>query len=226
MAARSKPLDDDVPLGAQPRQQRGIDKRERLYRAAIAEFAEHGERGAKVERIVAAADLGWGTFFHYFPRKNDVLLCVGIELQELMEQALATAAAAPGRPTREVVWEVYRVAARPLYGLRVHLAVIREVLASPVRYERMLGEREPMGAHLARVLEVGQARGEVRTDVDAALLARLLHAAVLTTASRIGLPGSVGLSRDHDLVEIFRLAFRVVWAGIDAAAVDGPDLPG
>jgi AcrR family transcriptional regulator len=225
VALRTAGLEDDVPIGVQPRQQRGIDKRVRLYEAAIAEFAEHGERAAKVERIVAAADLGWGTFFHYFPRKNDVLLAVGIELQDLMEAALTKAAADSKRPTREVVWEVYRVAARPIYGSRVHLAMIREVLASTVRYERMLGEREPMGAHLARVLAAGQERGEVRTDVDAGLLARLLHAAVLTTASRIGVPGSVGLPRDRDLAQVFKLAFRVVWAGIDAAAIDGPELP-
>jgi len=48
--------------------------RDRLFEAALAEFEEHGVEASRVERIVAAAGTSWGTFFRYFPRKEDVLI--------------------------------------------------------------------------------------------------------------------------------------------------------
>src|SRR3954451_24587606 len=62
------------PLPPKPRQARGIAKRERVYEAALAEFAAHGFDDARIEDVVADADVSWGTFFRYFPRKEDVLL--------------------------------------------------------------------------------------------------------------------------------------------------------
>src|ERR1700749_1434601 len=57
-----------------PRQRRAAATRRRLYEAAMAEYARVGLDAARVEDIVAAAGVSWGTFFHYFPAKEDVLL--------------------------------------------------------------------------------------------------------------------------------------------------------
>jgi len=60
--------------GPTPRQRRAVATRRRLYEAAMAEYARVGLEAARVEDIVAAAEVSWGTFFHYFPAKEDVLL--------------------------------------------------------------------------------------------------------------------------------------------------------
>src|SRR4051812_18218010 len=67
------------PLPPKPRQQRGIERRQAVYDAAVREFAEHGFEQARIEDIVSDAAVSWGTFFRYFPRKEDVLLEMGIE---------------------------------------------------------------------------------------------------------------------------------------------------
>ena len=65
---------------AVPRQRRAVTTRRRLYEAAMAEYARVGLEAARVEDIVAAAGVSWGTFFHYFPAKEDVLLDAAAEV--------------------------------------------------------------------------------------------------------------------------------------------------
>src|SRR3954469_13322842 len=62
------------PLPAPPTQARGVDKRDRLYDAAIARYREAGVADTRVEDVIADAGVSWATFFRYFPRKEDVLL--------------------------------------------------------------------------------------------------------------------------------------------------------
>src|SRR3954447_10035230 len=62
------------PLPPKPQQARGKEKRERVYEAALRAFAESGFDQARVEDVVADTDVSWGTFFRYFPRKEDILL--------------------------------------------------------------------------------------------------------------------------------------------------------
>src|SRR6202049_5409100 len=56
------------------RQRRSSQIRERLFRAALDLFAQHGFADTTVEDITNAADLGKGQFFNYFPSKDHILL--------------------------------------------------------------------------------------------------------------------------------------------------------
>src|SRR5205807_6036630 len=56
------------------RQRRSAEIRERLFRSALALFAEKGFAETTVEDITKAADVGKGTFFNYFPSKDHILL--------------------------------------------------------------------------------------------------------------------------------------------------------
>ena len=61
-------------LPAPPTQARGFEKRDSIYRAAIARFRADGVAATKVDDVIADAGVSWGTFFRYFPRKGDVLI--------------------------------------------------------------------------------------------------------------------------------------------------------
>jgi AcrR family transcriptional regulator len=67
------------PLPPTPQQERGKAKRRALYDASVRAFAASGFEDARVEDIVAEAGVSWGTFYRYFPRKEDVLLQMGVE---------------------------------------------------------------------------------------------------------------------------------------------------
>ena len=68
----------------------------------MAEYCRVGLDAARVEDIVAAAGVSWGTFFHYFPAKEDVLLDAAAETAEsgpLRGQLLTYVVTHPGRLT-------------------------------------------------------------------------------------------------------------------------------
>lgn len=49
------------------------EKKERIVRAAIAEFARTGIRGCNVRDIAKRAGISHGSLFHYFPSKDDMI---------------------------------------------------------------------------------------------------------------------------------------------------------
>src|SRR6202048_3702020 len=72
------------------RQRRSSQIRERLFRAALDLFAQHGFADTTVEDVTNAADVGKGTFFNYFPSKDHLLIAFSdmqlSKLQTTVEQ--------------------------------------------------------------------------------------------------------------------------------------------
>jgi AcrR family transcriptional regulator len=163
------------PLRANRRERRSADIRERLYRAALRIFAERGYMETTVEDITEAADVGKGTFFNYFPTKEHVLAKYGEERLATVERALQKARAGDG-PVLSVLKE-----------LAVDLAVqssqseklLRSIFAAhlsctPIRAEfqkRLQRGRRLMG----EIFALAQERGEIRRELSAAELGRLMH---------------------------------------------------
>src|ERR1700746_247452 len=81
------------------RQRRSAEIRERLFRSALALFAEKGFAETTVEDITEAADVGKGTFFNYFPSKDHILLAFGemqlAKLRLAVEEARRTSQTMP-----------------------------------------------------------------------------------------------------------------------------------
>ncbi|MCL5286590.1 MAG: TetR/AcrR family transcriptional regulator, partial [Acidobacteria bacterium] len=73
------------------RERRRAETREKLFRAALALFAERGFHAVTVEDITEAADVGKGTFFNYFPSKEHVFGAFGDIQIGKIEGALAAA---------------------------------------------------------------------------------------------------------------------------------------
>ena len=66
-----------MPSSSDRRSRRSAEIRERLFRSALALFAQKGFTETTVEDITNAADVGKGTFFNYFPSKEHILLAFG-----------------------------------------------------------------------------------------------------------------------------------------------------
>src|SRR6266849_3229153 len=73
------------------RQRRSAELHERLFRAALELFAQRGFLETTVEDITEAADVGKGTFFNYFPSKDQILLSFGEMQLGKLESAIEMA---------------------------------------------------------------------------------------------------------------------------------------
>jgi AcrR family transcriptional regulator len=144
--------------------------RARLLAAAAEEFGRVGLARANVDAISLAAGYAKGTIYNYFPSKEELFLAV-------VEEAVAQATAAGSAPTEAPAWE--RLAAT-LAGFCVWAGehdpfarvLVRECLmGTPGLYPRVMGAEAPLVGQLAAILRQGSARGELRDDVPAELLA-------------------------------------------------------
>jgi AcrR family transcriptional regulator len=210
---------DGPPLPPKPRQKRGKEKRRRVYAAAVRAFGEHGFDEARVEDIVAAAGVSWGTFFRYFPRKEDVLLELGVEHYRSRVQPVGRAGLAGG-PVRGVLRSMMVEMLTSDMPSHLHGAMLREITSTPVRFVALLADDDqPWLVLAAELLTAGQEQGEVRDDVDALTLAAVVVAASLFPAIQGGfedLRGLHGIPSGGDPIAILDRAFPVAWRGVEA----------
>jgi AcrR family transcriptional regulator len=208
------------PVGPRPKQARGVEKRRRVYEAALAEFARNGVENARVEDIVAAADVSWGTFFRYFPRKEDVLLEAAVEeYRGRIVPAVEKLLAAGDVPTRDIAETLFSGLIRSHLPPHVHGAMLQELMMLPARFAALLDEGDlPFIVLLARVLEEGVRRGEVRDDVNPLVLGGVLAAGTLfpvVQGAYGDLPALRGLpSRSPG--DVLDEALAVSWSAVEA----------
>jgi AcrR family transcriptional regulator len=146
------------------RQRRSSQTRERLFRAALDLFAQHGFADTTVEDITNAADVGKGTFFNYFPSKDHILLAFAemqlTKLASIIENL---------RNTREPVPQFLRtLAVRMTEEPGRNPSIVRALLlanlsSTPVR-EGMRINQARGHQLLTEFVKIGQERGELRKD--------------------------------------------------------------
>jgi len=166
-----------LPVKAAPRpgrrERHRTETRDRLYRAALALFAERGFLETTVEDITEAADVGKGTFFNYFPTKEHILAEFGGQRTAAVERALERARATKG-PVLDVFRELVGDAVgqadkspallRAIFAAHASCASVREELIKRIHVGRRV---------LAQIFVLAQERGEIRRDIPAIDLARM-----------------------------------------------------
>lgn len=148
----------------------GTSRRSAILESAVAEFADHGYHGARLERIAAAAHANKQLIFHYFESKNGLY-------EAVVSGLFASSAITEGR------------GATPLESLKEHLSRIADWLEANPGASRALAEcargtgiptvacraaegwLELQSSALRGAIEDGQRKGFFRDDVDAQTIA-------------------------------------------------------
>jgi len=205
-----------VGLGAIPKQQRGIDVRERLYAAAVKEIDSKGIEESRVENIVAEAGTSWGTFFRYFPRKEDIFLHESARnFRDYLRPAWDEAIADESASIKEGARRLILLMMEPMISPRFHAEMLAETLRHPARFAAILGEGElPLAVLMAGMLAEGQNRGEVRQDAQIPVLAAVLLAGVMFSASQVLQAVAEGSRPGSDIATVANQAFDVAWSGV------------
>ncbi len=171
LSSASRPTQTAPRAGRRERHR--TETRDRLYRAALALFAERGFLETTVEDITEAADVGKGTFFNYFPTKEHILGEFGGQRTAAVERALQSARETKG-PVLDVLREMVGDAVgqadksaallRAIFAAHASCTSVREELVKRMHVARRI---------LAQIIILAQERGEIRRDIPAIDLARM-----------------------------------------------------
>jgi len=217
----SSPVSSPVKGFATPsgrRQRRSAEIRERLFRSALALFADKGFAETTVEDITEAADVGKGTFFNYFPSKDHILLAFGEMQLGKLQDSIETA-----RKTKEPMpqflrWLGVRMTQEPTRNPALMRALLQAYLSTtPVR-QAMLDLQKRMLALHSEMIRLGQERGEIRNDLPAEEIAYVFRQTIFGTVLVWSLYGDDSL---HSRIEA---AFNLLWTGL-APRSDVPASP-
>ncbi len=159
------------PLSSR-RERRKEETRQRLFDAALALMQEKPFDQITVEEITERADVAKGTFFSYFPTKEQLLIAYTQEMvdevYEFLEQLQPENATSQWEVMRQVMRFIAEIDGRSLERTRSMMVAccqsnhLREMMAQMVDEAT---QRAMLG--FAR----GQEQGEFRTDVSAEQLA-------------------------------------------------------
>jgi AcrR family transcriptional regulator len=190
------------------RQRRSADTRERLFRAALDLFAQKGFVETTVEDITEAADVGKGTFFNYFPSKDHILLAFG-EMQLSKLEAAIEAARRTDEPMPEFLRTLaLRMTQEPVRNPAIIRIILQAYLSTtPVRAAMMDLQKRVHALH-SQMIQLGQERGEIRSDLPAAEIAHVFRQTIFGTLLIWSLYGDMTLQSRIDT------AFNILWTGL------------
>jgi AcrR family transcriptional regulator len=198
------------------RARRGAATRESLFRAALDLFAIKGFAETTVEDITEAADVGKGTFFNYFPTKDHLLLAFS-DMQIAKLQVAVDRVVQSREPMRSYLrsFGVY-MTQEPARNPSLIRALLQANLSSSAVREVMRVNHARSHALLTKLIETGQKRKEVRTDLPAADIAHVFRQTVFGTLLMWSVSG------DSSLPDRIHAAFDLLWNGIAPQAETNP----
>jgi TetR/AcrR family transcriptional regulator, fatty acid metabolism regulator protein len=153
------------------------DKRRLILDAAVRVFAREGYHTSRVGDIAEEAGVAHGLLYHYFPSKDEVLATIFREnWRQLLERFHQVEASL--EPAPEQLLGVAKILLRTWRNdpdlVRV---MVREVARSPHLQGQVEEIREAF-ATIQRIVERGQANGELRPELDARLAAWIFYGAL------------------------------------------------
>jgi NADH dehydrogenase len=161
------------------RERKKRETRQRLLECAWQQFLEKGYDEATVEDITEAADVAKGTFFNYFATKEAALDELALwRLDQLGQQVRADVDISSTVRTTTAVARIKRMLCAlageffPESDLPRHLLLAR--ISAPIKHQ----SAHRLGSMMGELVEQGQRSGEIRTDIDADLIARLIMTSV------------------------------------------------
>jgi AcrR family transcriptional regulator len=198
------------------RERKKEETRRRIFTTAVALFRAKGFEATTVDDIIAGADVGRGTFFNYFPRKESVLAWLSEEKLLVAEAHASSLLDGPGS-AREKLIELFTLAgsaytedrdlSRWVFGewMRTAFAPTREV---EVRWNRLV----------TGVIERGRAQGELRDDAPADRIEAVLESVYLATVYHWLYCPEECRAQDFELIPELRARLSLAFAGLEAGA--------
>jgi AcrR family transcriptional regulator len=139
-------------------------------------FAENGYSETTTRELAAAMDLTNGTFYYYFPSKEDLLRQISVDAIEetIASVSAALATAEPGPSTMSAL--IHAHVKTLVDSQNAHTTMLTELRAlSGERREQVLAARTRYEKLVRDVIDRGQKDGWLTTKISGGMLALMLH---------------------------------------------------
>jgi TetR/AcrR family transcriptional regulator, fatty acid metabolism regulator protein len=159
-----------APAGAE-------EKRRLILAAAVRVFARTGYHGSRVGDIAEEAGVAHGLLYHYFASKEEVLATVFREnWSELLERFRAVEASV--EPAPEKLRGIAKILLRTWRNDPALVTVmVREVARTP-HLQAQIDEIGAAFLTIQRIVEQGQAEGDLRRELDPRLVSWVFYGAL------------------------------------------------
>ncbi len=153
------------------------EKRRVILDAAVRVFAHKGFHTSRVGDIANEAGVAHGLLYHYFSSKDEVLETIFRENWSVLVERIR-AVEDSGEPAREQLRHVAAILLRTWrHQPDVVRVVVREIARSPEIQGRISELVKPIDS-IRRIIEQGQAGGELRAELNPRLAAVMFYGAV------------------------------------------------
>jgi AcrR family transcriptional regulator len=165
------------------RDEKKLRQRHEILAAAIELFAERGYDDTRVQDIIERVRISEATFFNYFPTKDALLEQYAISNVKAYSQMLRQEIEDESRSVPDRIRHLLRIIG---VGIEEQEREFMAVVATRSRLfyggEGAMFDKQVLAQGLlARLFEEGQARGEIRNDMDPRALAESLTGAYTFT---------------------------------------------
>jgi AcrR family transcriptional regulator len=152
------------------RERKKTETRQRLLEAAWQLFQDRGYEHTTVAEITEAADVGKGTFFNYFPTKEEIVDEIALWRIDLLGSHVLGEGDVPRSALARIKLLIKAMADE--FSPEQELA--RQVFLARVGAHFKHESAHRIGSLMHELVRQGQASGEIRDDVDQGLVSRLL----------------------------------------------------
>jgi AcrR family transcriptional regulator len=161
------------------RERKKDETRERIAHEAIRLFRQKGFEATTVDEIAAAADVAKGTFFNYFPRKEEVLGHFAMGEIEVIERSVDEAASVGGPATAGLL----RIFSDGVASYERQPALWRATVLEMMRHATpsLAEANQRAQAAIRRLVELAQTQRELRRDLDPDRAANVLRGVFIST---------------------------------------------
>lgn len=161
------------------REKQKADRRGRILRAAVTRFRSVGYRAARIEDLAEQAEVSVGTVYNYYRTKGDILIAtVAMEVEEVLEAGAALLADPPAgaqAAMRALIFGYYdhslNYLSKEMWRHAMALGIEAPETPNGARYAAL---DAALAAQVTEMLAALQARGELRADLDAGAMGKLM----------------------------------------------------
>ena len=152
------------PRSPQANQRLHEAQKERILSAALPVFVQKGLTTTRMADIAAAADMGYGSVYHYFPDKEAIFTALIQREMEASAQHAKAALEMPGTPWERLEWWLSRSMAWVCKRPEIILFMTQILINEPAHQElrRLVYQLSRASHHeLRRLIVEGQEAGQV-----------------------------------------------------------------